>query len=61
MMAKARKVYNDIPGRVEESLNDRPFQRLEVKLTPSGINKHEVKVFHKRMLTLEELAETIGE
>ncbi|KAF1911539.1 P-loop containing nucleoside triphosphate hydrolase protein [Ampelomyces quisqualis] len=47
VMAAARKVYNNIPERVDESLNDGPFEKLEVKLAPSGNNKHEVKVFRK--------------
>jgi hypothetical protein len=45
---RAFEVYNDIPGRVDESMNDGPFEKLEVKITPRGKNKQEIKVFRKQ-------------
>jgi len=43
----ARQVYNVIPDRVDESLNEGPLERLEVKLTPKGDGKHGIGVVRK--------------
>jgi hypothetical protein len=45
---KAREVYNSRPGRVEEVLNNGPFERLEVKLAPRGDGMFEVRVGKER-------------
>lgn len=44
---KARRVYNSIPGRVTQALNDGPYERLEVKLVGLGDQQYEVCVSHK--------------
>jgi hypothetical protein len=46
----ARRVYNDNPGLVTESLNDGPLEKLEVKPMPNGENEYEyeVGVFQKQ-------------
>lgn len=44
----ARQVYNAIPDRVDESLNEGLLERLEVKLTPKGAGKHGVGFVRKR-------------
>jgi hypothetical protein len=47
-----RTVYNSIPGRIARSLNDGPFERLEVKLIPVDDKKQEIKVTGKKKVSI---------
>jgi glycine cleavage system pyridoxal-binding protein P len=44
----ARRVYNTIPERVKESMNDGLFEKLEVKLEPQSKTRQEINVFRKQ-------------
>lgn len=46
--AAAREEYVLIERRVEESMNNGPFVKLEVKLTPVGDGEHEVRFLLKQ-------------
>ncbi|KAI2479139.1 ClpA ATPase protein [Pyrenophora tritici-repentis] len=44
----ARDVYTKIPGRVTERLNEKPVEKLEVRLMPTPNNGQKIGVFRKQ-------------
>ncbi|KAH9874024.1 hypothetical protein IAQ61_004652 [Plenodomus lingam] len=47
ILDEARNVYNSIPGVVSDTLNDGPYERLEVTLVPLGDNLYDYSVSRK--------------